>query len=779
MSPRACRGLLSLVVIVQGMLLAPSTSAQFADFSATPSSGPEALSVQFESQVDGSWYSWDFGDGQQLVGAVPDPLHVYEVPGVYTVSSLVFGPVGLGSSTKVDLIEVLPAAMRPAFTAQGTSGVAALSVSFTDLTAGDEPDSWTWDFGDAQGSTEQHPSHVYLVPGVYDVSLTVTRATAIETISHAALVHAQSPEVMLPTFAAMPTVGAAPLQVSFVGEVGGEQADSYTWHFGDGQTSSEQSPVHSYAEPGEYTVSFSTQQGSLSEGVLAHALVRVTPSTFDLEPAQFLQATNGLQHVRIGDVTGDGRPDIVAAGDDLVTLLQQGDGSFSAPIVTSLPAVALDLDLADLNGDGRADAVLRVAGSSGIDECFARTADGAGGWRVSWSHDQKAADLALADFDEDGVLNLLMAADYELPIGGPGDLRLGFGDGGGGFGELPATGLIGNTAKELEIADLDVDGHADILWMYAPFDEFSYGFGMRVALGDGKGRFIKACETYFPSAFDDPGYGASAAGDVTGDGIPDWVAVLSGGCAVETHTLLISPTLDGCPDVPDACAPGLSSTQVPLRMLVTNLDGLGPDDLITLGHMAHPTPVDHLLRVRLAGGDGGLGIERVYDPGLPARDVAVGDLDLDGVPDLALVGGFGSEFVSVLRNLSAAAGFAPLGGAVVGGAGSPVLTGEGTLLPDSDVRLVLSDGAPGVPVTLVVGLSPVLTPFHGGLLVPSPDVLLAGLMTDAAGGLQVSSRWPASLGPGFSLWFQMWLADASATSGLAASNGLKATAPLP
>jgi PKD repeat protein len=61
------------------------------------------------------------------------------------------------------------------FTADVTSGIAPLTVSFTDQSTG-SPASWFWDFGDGTTSTEQHPSHTYTSAGNYSVNLTVTNA---------------------------------------------------------------------------------------------------------------------------------------------------------------------------------------------------------------------------------------------------------------------------------------------------------------------------------------------------------------------------------------------------------------------------------------------------------------------------------------------------------------------------------------------------------------------------------------------------------------------------
>ena len=54
------------------------------------------------------------------------------------------------------------------------------SVSFTDLTT-NSPTSWIWNFGDGSSSNLQNPTHTYLNPGTYTVSLTATNANGSNT----------------------------------------------------------------------------------------------------------------------------------------------------------------------------------------------------------------------------------------------------------------------------------------------------------------------------------------------------------------------------------------------------------------------------------------------------------------------------------------------------------------------------------------------------------------------------------------------------------------------
>jgi hypothetical protein len=74
---------------------------------------------------------------------------------------------------------------------------------------------------------------------------------------------------------------------------------------------------------------------------------------------------------------------------------------------------------------------------------------------------------------------------------------------------------------------------------------------------------------------------------------------------------------------------------------------------------------------------------------------------------------------------------------------------------------------------LLIGVAAQMLPFKGSLLVPSPDVVLAGLFTDESGRLLLDGTWPAGVPVGASVWLQAW----SHSSAWTASDGLKATVP--
>ena len=67
----------------------------------------------------------------------------------------------------------LPAAVQAGFTASPTTGIAPLTVTFTNASVGDYTTS-LWEFGDGVTSTLESPTHTYTAKGVYTVALTVS-----------------------------------------------------------------------------------------------------------------------------------------------------------------------------------------------------------------------------------------------------------------------------------------------------------------------------------------------------------------------------------------------------------------------------------------------------------------------------------------------------------------------------------------------------------------------------------------------------------------------------
>jgi PKD repeat protein len=169
-----------------------------------------------------------------------------------------------------------------AFTATPTSGTAPLVVSFTDNSTDGTSTitEWDWNFGDGNISTEENPTYEYATPGTFTVSLTVTSADGSDTETKTGLITVNSSEATAPTadFTATPTAGAAPLTVQFTdgSADGSSPVEAWAWDFGDGETSTVESPSHVYDTAGTYSVTLSVTSDDGSDDEVRSNLITVT-----------------------------------------------------------------------------------------------------------------------------------------------------------------------------------------------------------------------------------------------------------------------------------------------------------------------------------------------------------------------------------------------------------------------------------------------------------------------------------------------------------------------
>jgi PKD repeat protein len=160
------------------------------------------------------------------------------------------------------------------FDANQTSGNAPLTVLFTDQSTG-SPTSWSWSFGDGGTSTEQDPVYTYTSAGTYTVTLTATNAGGSDSEVKTGFISVNAlPGAPVAAFTATPTSGTSPLAVQFTDQSTGSPT-SWAWDFGDGNTSTVQSPAHTYSASGTYTVNLVASNAGGSDGEQKTGYIRV------------------------------------------------------------------------------------------------------------------------------------------------------------------------------------------------------------------------------------------------------------------------------------------------------------------------------------------------------------------------------------------------------------------------------------------------------------------------------------------------------------------------
>jgi PKD repeat protein len=234
------------------------------------------------SSTGATEYLWDFGDGN--TSTEENPNYTYATNGTYIVTLTATNPCSSSTITAEVEIDGL-AAPSASFSSDISSGCAPMEVTYTDESL-NNPTSWTWLFegGTPSMSNEQNPIVTYNEAGVYSVTLSVSNAVGNNVVNMAEVI----------------VVAAAPTASFDINGTEGfivftntsERADSYSWDFGDGNTSTEENPIHDYAEPGSYTVTLTTTNecGELTETTVievesVNAIEDLTSiSSFDLYP---------------------------------------------------------------------------------------------------------------------------------------------------------------------------------------------------------------------------------------------------------------------------------------------------------------------------------------------------------------------------------------------------------------------------------------------------------------------------------------------------------------
>ena len=246
-------------------------SAPAADFFTSTQTGTAPLRISFFDRSEGTLplrYLWNFGDGTTSVEQ--NPTHAYTANGLYTVTLTVTNSFGEDTRIQPEFIAVGDPPV-PDFSVSPSQGNIPLVVTFTDRTKG-SPDTWNWDFGDGSSAADRNPTHTFTKPGIYSVTLSSGNEFGMRQIIKPGIIN--TGVVPDPEFAAELRQGDPPLTVRFHDFSSGNPS-TWLWDFGDGLTSTEKDPVHTYTKEGTYTTSLYITNAFGSNSLIRSEHIRV------------------------------------------------------------------------------------------------------------------------------------------------------------------------------------------------------------------------------------------------------------------------------------------------------------------------------------------------------------------------------------------------------------------------------------------------------------------------------------------------------------------------
>jgi hypothetical protein len=400
------------------------------------------------------------------------------------------------------------------------------------------------------------------------------------------------------------------------------------------------------------------------------------PTLLDSTPSFAVAADP--RSVTIGDLNGDGAPDLVVATygtGEVDVLLGHGDGTFRTPrtVWSASGSALISLAIGDVDGDGRLDLVVGSFATHAADVLLGH-GDGTFAPARTVAIGSAVSALASADLNGDGALDLMTIDGSTSAVG----VLLGRGD--GSFGAVQTVDAGGATSS-LAVGDVDGDGRPDL----AVSTVSAAGNAVTVLLGNGDGSFGAPGVSVGPLIRAD---GSLTLGDVDGDGKLDLVTTISNGIGALPRNTLYVKFGAGDGTFPSGATVAEDTVS---QVAIADLDGDGRKDLA----FAHITAND--VGVVRGEGSGSFSDEETFLVGDAPQFVAAADLDGDGKADLVVVNS-ASNSVSV-RLGGRAGGAAGAGGdpfrdprnfAVGSGAESLAV---GDLNGDGQLDLVVSTNA--------------------------------------------------------------------------------------
>jgi PKD repeat protein len=222
------------------------------------------VSIKNQSAVGNQYYKWDFGNGDTLVEHEKRTFYYqYQIPGEYLIQ-LITTNENTGCKDTASHEVSFQDYGNPVFNYKIDESndrhvefsIPAKSL-FTDF---------YWSFGDGKTSNLDEPVHEYVTGGKYKVTLTAISAESqkVKDFYREILIDSSSIEYCADfDYSIFPATN----EIKFNNTSLGKSITGYWWDFGDKNYSNDPNPIHTYAEPGYYTVCLSVMgsDGTISE----------------------------------------------------------------------------------------------------------------------------------------------------------------------------------------------------------------------------------------------------------------------------------------------------------------------------------------------------------------------------------------------------------------------------------------------------------------------------------------------------------------------------------
>lgn len=261
-------------------------------------------SIQFtdKSTNEPTAWKWDFGDGSESI--LQNPAHVFFEKGTYTISLEVKNEAGTFKVSKTEYIKIEELLYAPVaeFSASPLNALINEPIKFEDNSS-NSPTIWSWDFGDGNTSTQTNPYHRYEEAGIYTVKLTVSNTEGTDTkVKYDYVTVQESPMSPTADFTVSSTTIKSGAQIQFYDHSTGDP-ESWLWEFGDGQSSTQQNPVHIFYERGLYTVELTVSNNIGQDSIVKTKHIIVSDNSVVQVTGSFTDSRDNHTYntIKIGD----------------------------------------------------------------------------------------------------------------------------------------------------------------------------------------------------------------------------------------------------------------------------------------------------------------------------------------------------------------------------------------------------------------------------------------------------------------------------------------------